>query len=251
MSVSKPAVSVVMPLYNAVRYVGQAVASVEAQTMTDWELLVVDDGSTDGSDLIVEEANRKDARIILVRQGANRGAACARNVATEQARGRYIAFLDADDLWDPVKLERQVDFAATEGHGFTHTWYRRIDSDGVLLNQVMRAPNRLSYRTSLRANRIGCLTAMYDAERLGKVYAPDLRKRNDYALWLALLKRVEYAHCLPEVLASYRVSPGSLSRGKLSLVWHHYRLFREVEGLSRPTSAFYVAANVASKLTRR
>ena len=247
---NSPLVSVVMPLFEAASYVGDAVASVQAQTMSEWELIVVDDASTDGGPAIVDVIAARDSRVRLVRQPRNRGAAVARNAATERAGGRYIAFLDADDLWDPEKLERQVDFAAKGDHAFTHTWYRRIARDGAALGTVMRAPPRLSYRASLRANRIGCLTAMYDAERLGKVYAPDIPKRNDYVLWLQLLKRVEYAHCLPEVLAAYRISPGSISRNKLGLARHHYRLFRDIERLSPPSSAFHVVCNVAAKLVR-
>ena len=245
-----PLVSVVMPLYNAAAHVGQAIASVEVQTMTAWELVVVDDGSTDDGARIVEEIGARDRRIHLIRQERNAGAAVARNIATERARGRYIAFLDADDLWDPTKLERQIEFAEGGGHASTHTWYRRVEPDGTPTGTVRRAPPRLSYRACLRANRIGCLTAMYDAERLGKVYIPAIRKRNDYALWLSLLKRVEHAHCLPTVLASYRAHSGTLSEGKVGLVAHHWRLFRETERLSLAESAFYVAANVAAKLVR-
>ena len=218
--------------------------------MSDWELIVVDDASTDGGPAIVDVIAARDSRVRLVRQPRNRGAAVARNAATGRAGGRYIAFLDADDLWDPEKLERQVGFAAKGDHAFAsylvspHRAGRRRPRhrDAGAASAVLRA--------SLRANRIGCLTAMYDAERLGKVYAPDIPKRNDYVLWLQLLKRVEYAHCLPEVLAAYRISPGSSRRNKLGLARHHYRLFRDIERLSPPSSAFHVVCNVAAKLVR-
>lgn len=247
----KPLVSIVMPLYDAAPHVAEAVASVAAQSMTDWELLVVDDASTDGGAEVVERLAAGDERISLVRHPANRGAAAARNTATHRARGRWIAFLDADDIWDPPKLARLLAFAERGGFGFVHHWYRRMKADGTPRPDVVKAPESLRYRDLLRANRIGCLTAMYDAGRIGKVYAPDIAARNDYATWLTVLRRVEAAHCLPEVLASYRLSPGSLSRRKLGLVTHHYHLFREVERLSVPAAAFYVSCNILSKLARR
>jgi glycosyltransferase involved in cell wall biosynthesis len=245
-----PLVSIVMPLYNAAPHVAQAVASVTAQTLPDWELLVVDDGSTDGGDTEVARRAAADDRIVPLRHPRNLGAAAARNTATGQARGRWIAFLDADDAWDPEKLARTVAFAEASGHAFVHHWYRRIEADGTPRPGEVTAPPVLTYADLLRANRIGCLTAMYDADRIGKVYAPDIAARNDYATWLGVLRRTGTAHCLPEVLASYRLSPGSISRNKLGLIAHHYHLFRNVEGLSLPASAFYVSCNILSKLAR-
>ena len=245
-----PRVSIVMPLYNAAPHVAEAVASVAAQTMPDWELLVVDDASTDSGADVVARLAAGDGRITLTRHARNRGAAAARNTATDVARGRWIAFLDADDLWEVKKLERLMAFAEEGDHAFVHHWYRQVEADGTHRPGVVTAPATLTYADLLRANRIGCLTAMYDAARIGKVRAPDIAARNDYATWLSVLRRTEAAHCLPEVLASYRLSPGSLSRRKLGLIAHHYHLFRNVEGLSAAASAYYVSCNVVAKLAR-
>lgn len=250
MEMRTPLVSIVMPLYNAAPYVGEAVASVVAQTMPDWELLVVDDGSSDGSAAAAEHIARGDDRISLIRHPTNLGAAAARNAATGRARARWIAFLDADDTWEIEKLARLVNFAEAGAFPFVHHWYHRMEEDGTPRPGVVKAPPTLTYSDLLRANRIGCLTAMYDAGRIGKVYAPDIAARNDYATWLTVLRRAGTAHCLPAALASYRLSSGSLSRRKLGLLTHHYHLFRNVEGLSVPASAFYVSCNVISKLGR-
>ena len=246
----QPLVSIVMPMFNMVDHVGQAVLSVVAQTVADWELIVVDDASTDGSAEVVASLAAQDPRIVVVKQPVNGGAAAARNIATERARGRYIAFLDADDLWESEKLEHQIRFARAHDYAFTHSWYRRITADGTPYGAVVTAPERQSYRDILRTNRIGCLTVMYDTSQVGKVYAPDIPKRNDYAMWLTLLKRVECAHCLPMVLASYRRSPGGLSSNKIGLIAPLYRLFRRIENLSCPASAFFTASHVASKFRR-
>ena len=247
---SAPLISIVMPLYNAGPFVGEAVASVNSQTFSDWELIVVDDASHDASADIMAGLAAEESRIRLLRQPRNLGAAAARNAATAQAQGRWIAFLDADDLWEPEKLARLLRFAETNGHAFVHHWYRRMAADGTPRGGTVTAPPRMTYADLLRTNRVGCLTAMYDTSRAGKFYAPNIARRNDYATWLSLLRRVGEVHCLPEALAWYRLSPGSLSRRKLGLLPDHYRLFRQIEGLSMPTSAFYVCCNVVGKLAR-
>ena len=218
--------------------------------MPDWELLLVDDDSTDGSREIARALSADDPRIRVLTRTANGGAAAARNDAIRAARGRLIAFLDADDRWYPEKLARQTAFMADGGHALVFSAYRRVDADGRPLG-VVRPPLRVSRHELLRGNVIGCLTAVYDTAIFGKAEMPDVRCRQDYGLWLALLRQVPYAHALPEVLADYRVAPASLSGGKLGAARATWRLYRDVEGLGRARAAFYLGHNLARAALKR
>lgn len=242
-------VSVIMPLYNAVPYLGEAVQSVQAQTLSDWELLIVDDASSDGSADLAADAARHDPRIRLLRHAQHAGAAVARNTAITAACGRYIAFLDSDDRWLPQKLARQTAFMQATASAFTCSSYATITADGRFTGRIRTAPARITYRELLRSNRIGCLTVIYDAQQLGKVFMPLLSHRQDYALWLQLLKRLPAADCLPDVLAHYRVRQQSLSRSKVLLLAHNWQLFRRAEGFGRVQSAYYLGWNIWRKLT--
>ena len=229
---ASPAVSVITPVWNARATLAEAVGSVLAQTMPDWELLLVDDGSTDGSRDLAERVAARDGRVRVLGDGVNRGPAAARNAGIRAARGRRLAFLDADDRWRPEKLEAQLRFMEETGHAFVFSSYRRMDADGRPRG-VVRAAARLTHADLLRSNDIGCLTAIYDSHALGKVEMPDIRRRQDYGLWLKLLRGVPAAYGMPEVLADYRVGAGSLSSNKLVAAGATWRLYRDVEGLSR------------------
>jgi teichuronic acid biosynthesis glycosyltransferase TuaG len=246
-----PAVSVVTPVWNALATLGATVASVQAQSFCDWEMLLVDDGSTDASLALAEELAAADPRIRVLRHEKNQGAAAARNRGIRAAAGRYIAFLDADDLWRPEKLDAQLAFMRAGGHPLSFTAYRRIAADGTPLG-VVRVPARVSRGGLLKGNVIGCLTAVYDTEVFGKVEMPPLARRQDYGLWLELLRRVPHAHGLSQVLADYRVRPGSLSANKLVAARATWAVLREAEGLSRLAAgrAFfsYAARGVARRL---
>jgi teichuronic acid biosynthesis glycosyltransferase TuaG len=248
--VTAPLVSVVTPVWNGEATLGQAIASVRAQSFAGWEMLIVDDGSTDGSLALGRRLAAEDGRIRVLGQGANRGAAAARNRGIRAARGRFIAFLDADDLWYPGKLAAQLAFMERGGHGLVFSAYRRIDAAGRPLGTV-RPPARVDYGALLKGNVIGCLTAVYDAGLLGRLEMPPLRRRQDFGLWLEILSRVPYAHALPEVLADYRVRPGSLSADKLGAVRATWTLYREWERMSRPAAGWYLAHNLARGLAKR
>lgn len=245
-----PLVSIVTPVWNAAATLRDTVASVRAQTLADWELILVDDASTDGSRDLARALAAGEPRIRLIERAANGGAAAARNDAIRAARGRLIAFLDADDRWYPEKLARQAAFMAAGGHAFVYSGYRRVAADGRPLGTV-RPPERVDRRRLLRGNVIGCLTAVYDSAALGRIEMPPLRRRQDYGLWLRLLAAVPFAHGLPEPLADYRVSPASLSGGKLGAAQATWRLYREVEGLGRPAAAWYLAQNLARAALKR
>ena len=243
-----PSVSVVMPVYNTRRFLRESARSVLTQTKADLELILVDNNSTDGSDEIIEELGASDDRVVCL-SCEKPGAAPARNMAIKHARGRYIAFLDSDDLWLPEKLERQIAFMEKNSYVFTHTYYEKISMDGEKRIKVVERPAKLSYEDLLRSNQIGCLTAVYDSDALGKKPMPDIKARQDYGLWLDILKNQHAAYCVPEVLAKYRVNmSGSLSSNKYANVRHNWELFRNVEGMSVIRTAYYVGWNIFRKL---
>ncbi|TPE48390.1 glycosyltransferase family 2 protein [Amaricoccus solimangrovi] len=234
----RPLVSIVTPVWNAAATLPRTLASVRAQGLADWEHLLIDDGSTDGSAALIAAAAAADPRVRPLATGWNGGAGVARNTGLRAARGRYIAFLDADDRWRPEKLARQIGFMERGGHAFAFTAYAREDASGRPLG-IVAAPSRVTRAALLRRNVIGCLTAVYDAEALGRVEMPAIRRRQDYALWLRLLERVEAAHGLPEVLADYRVAAASLSGNKLVAARDTWALYRGELGLSAPRAAWY------------
>ncbi len=231
-------VSIIMPLHNSARFLDETVRSVQAQTFTGWELIAVDDCSTDDSAARMQGYAERDERIRLIRLTANRGAAVARNTAIEAARGRYIAFLDSDDLWLPAKLQVQLEFMQRSGAAFSYTGYEKIDEAGRPLGEVC-VPARVAYRDLLKTCVIGCLTAVYDTAQLGRISMPEIRKRQDFGLWLRLLKKVDHAHGLQVPLARYRVRSDSISANKLSAAHYTWKLYREVEQLGLPASFYY------------
>ena len=244
----RPAVSVVTPVWNAEATLAATVASVQAQSRADWEMWLIDDGSTDGSRALAERLAALDPRLNVLGWAKNRGAAAARNAGIRAARAPRIAFLDADDLWRPSKLARQLAFMDAHGHAFTFSAYARIDAQGRPLG-VVPAPARVTRAQALRGNPIGCLTAVYDAGVLGKVEMPDLPRRQDYALWLRLLARMP-AYGLPQVLADYRLRPDSLSADKRVAARATWTVLR-AEGLSRPRAGYYFLHYAARALRRR
>ena len=233
-------VSIITPSYNCADYIGETIESVQAQSYTDWEMIIVDDCSTDDSREIVRQYADKDSRIKLHVLAQNSGAAVARTAAMQAAVGKFMAFLDSDDLWYPDKLEKQLAFMHENHHAFTSTSYSQIDFSGKDLNRIVKTPKRVSYDRLLLDCPVGNSTVMYDVEKMGKFEVPDIRKRNDDALWLKMLKREKYIWGMPDVLMKYRVRPGSISSNKLSLVKYHWALYRDIEHLSLVRSAFHV-----------
>ncbi|MFF9310890.1 glycosyltransferase family 2 protein [Streptomyces sp. NPDC014748] len=240
-----PLVSVVMPVHNSAATIGPSVRSVLAQTHTDLELLITDDGSSDNSMDLLKEMARQDERVLPEAAAQRGGAAKARNLAIARARGDYIAFLDSDDMWLPTKLEKQLDFAAAAGTPLTFTSYYKIDAlyageaaDFVPNGRVVWAPECVDYNAMLVHDHIGALTAMYDRRVIGSRLMPDMPKRQDYALWLAIMRDGTPARALREPLALYRAQrAGSLSSNKLSLIPYNWNLYRGHEQLSLVRSA--------------
>lgn len=238
---ARPLVSVIMPTYNCGEYIAQTVESVLAQSLGDWELQIVDDCSTDNTYEVLLPYLERDARIRYTLLEEKGGAQMARTRAIAQARGKYIAFLDSDDLWEKGKLEKQVAFMEADGKAFSATAYDQIDENGEKRGIALYPPKRTDYKKMLRcSNPIGNSTVMYDQDRLGKYAVPNIQKRNDFALWLQILKNCDCCYGMQEILTSYRTRPGSTSSNKLSLAQYHWQLYREIEGLPFWKSAWYL-----------
>ena len=245
-----PRVSVITPVHEAAATLAETVASVQAQTRTDWEMILVDDGSTDGSEALAVALAAADPRLRPAGWRENRGAAAARNAGIRAARGRYIAFLDADDLWRPEKLAVQIGYMEETGAPFTFAAVERIDTAGRVLGRSA-VPARVDHAGLLRGNVIPCQTAVYDRAHYGRVEMPPLWRRQDYGLWLALLRAGGEAHGIDRVLASWRMRPGSLSANKLKAAAGTWQVYREAEGLGRGRAAWYLAQNLGRATLRR
>lgn len=234
----QPLISIITPLYNAQNYITQTIASVQAQTYENWEQIIVDDLSTDDSLSIVKEMAAKDTRIRVITLTRNCGAAEARNKATELANGDYIAFLDADDCWHPEKLEKQITFMKAHDCDVSYTSYLQIDETGKPLGKRIKALPKLTYSKQHLNNYIGNLTGIYKAARIGKISAPSIRKRQDWAVWLEAIKKSQKpALGIQEDLAYYRVHAGSISSNKMNLVKYNFQFYRTYLGYSWIKSA--------------
>lgn len=247
MSINNNLVSIITACYNSEKHISDTIISVLNQTYQNWELLLVDDCSTDSTMSIINNFEKLDARIKGFKLSKNSGAAVTRNKAIKEANGRFIAFLDSDDIWLPHKLEHQIEFMLVNTYNFTHTAYEFIDKFGNISAKTIRPAAVLSYNDMLYSNKIGCLTAIYDQSQLGKIYMPLLRKRQDYGLWLKILKAGEKAYGLPEVLSQYRKTEGSISSNKINLIRWNWKLLREVERMSLMKSTYYLICNIVLK----
>lgn len=232
-----PLVSIIMPSWNVEGFIGETIASVREQTLGDWELLIADDCSTDQTPALIEELSAADRRIKLIRQAKNGGPALARQAAIHHASGRFLAFLDSDDLWLPTKLEKQISFAQERRAALSYTGFRRINEDGTETGRLIEVPGQLNYEQLLKNTSIATLTAIIDRDVSGPVAMKD-EPYDDFCLWLSVLGSGHLAHGLNEDLARYRVRSSSVSSRRLrsaGWVWH---IYRNVEHLSFPKSAW-------------
>jgi len=248
---SKDLVSIITACYNSENYISETINSVLNQTYQNWELLIVDDCSTDSTRSLIKKFQNTEKRIKLFQLNENSGAAVARNKAIKEAKGTFIAFLDSDDSWLPKKLERQLEFMISNNYNLTHTAYELIDHQGNSIKKTIVPAKILGYKDMLYSNKIGCLTAIYNQSKIGKKYMPLLRKRQDYALWLKILKTGEKAYGLAEVLSHYRNTESSISNNKLNLIKWNWKLLREVENLSFIKSVYYLSCNIIFKFLKR
>lgn len=236
-------VSIVTPSYNTGRFIQATIESVLSQTYTDWELIIVDDCSTDHTDEIVKPY-LVDKRIRYIKNETNSGAAVSRNRALREAKGKWIAFLDSDDLWEPTKLEKQLAFMEENGYHFSYTNYIEIDEDSQPNGRIVTGPKKITKCGMYNYCWMGCLTVMYDATVVGLIQIEDIKKNNDYAMWLKVCRKAN-CYLLNEQLARYRKRSGSISNhGYARLIKWHYKLFREAEKMTHLYSLFNTGRNL-------
>ncbi|MFC0091175.1 glycosyltransferase family 2 protein [Allobacillus sp. GCM10007491] len=236
---NNPTVSVITPAFNAEKTIRGTIDSVLAQTYQDYEIIVVDDYSTDRTVEIVEKYVTKDSRVRLIQLEENSGAAVARNTAMKAAKGRYIAFLDSDDQWFPTKLEKQLAFMQEKDIAFSFTKYVRMDDEEKLTGNISKAPKSVGYHDLMKHCVIGCLTVMIDRKKVGNQEMENIRRRQDYAYWLTLTKQGFKAYGFPEVLAKYRMGQNTVSSNKLKAAKGQWYVYRQIEHQNLLKSSYY------------
>lgn len=228
-----PKVSIITPVFNSEKFIVKTIESVLSQTYEQWEMILVDDASSDASVEIIEQFQINNPQIKLFQLKHNEGTAVARNKATELATGDYIAFLDADDLWEPNKLEQQIKTMLSQNLDVCFSSYELINEAGQSLNKVVQALPVLSYEKLLKSNYIGNLTGIYNVKTLGKIFVPNLKKRQDWLLWLIALQRSNKpAMSINNVLAKYRIRDNSISSNKFNLIKYNYWVYKKGLGFS-------------------
>lgn len=237
-------VSIITPVYNGEKFIAETIRSVRNQTYQHWEMIVVDDGSSDNTRQIVLSFQKEDERIRYISNDVNKGSACSRNIALRNAKGRWIAFLDSDDIWHPEKLERQVEFMLKNDCRFSYTNYCEIDENSEETGVLMTGPEAINKNKMLAYCWPGCLTVMYDAEYVGLMQTDDIMINEEYALWIKIARKTE-CRLLDENLAKYRRRYGSLSRQSYcTLIKWHYLMFRRAEGKDVFSSLFLTLGNL-------
>lgn len=240
----KGLVSIIMPLYNTAEYTDESIKSVINQTYQNWELIIADDCSTDGSGKCAEKF-LADKRIKYFKNEFNEGAAVTRNRALRRAKGRWVAFLDSDDLWKSDKLEKQINFMIKHKFHFSYTKFKEINEKGEELGLEISGPSKITCSGMHNYCWMGCLTVMYEAKAIGLIQIADIKINNDYAMWLKVCKKAN-CYLLDEVLAMYRRGRrGSIcSRGYLASIKCHYELYRKSENKTRFVSAISTLRNL-------
>lgn len=233
-------VSIITPTYNCGSFIAETIKSVLNQTYPNWEMIIVDDCSKDNTSEIVASFVNADKRIQYHCLPTNSGAAIARTTAMNLAVGEYMAFLDSDDIWMPEKLEKQISFMTSHDYAFSCTAYEQVDEAGLSLKRIIKSPNKINYNRLLLDCPVGNSTVMYNVRTMGKFEVPNIRKRNDDALWLKMLKKEQFIWSMPDVLMRYRIRNNSISSNKFELIKYHWILYREIESLSLIRSIFHI-----------
>ena len=232
MLIKQDLVSIITPSYNSENFISETINSILNQTYKNWELLITDDCSTDTTLDIIKSYQNIDNRIKLFNLVSNEGAGVARNNSIQYAKGRYIAFCDSDDQWKPDKLEKQVHFIEQNNLVFTYSSYDVIDESGNFIKSI-KAPKKITLKKILSNNYIGCLTAIYDSEAIGKQYMPVIRKRQDWVLWINILKVIKNTKGLDDSLAIYRDRKNSISSNKIQMIKYNWKVYYEVLGFNK------------------
>ena len=240
-------VSIITPNFNSEKYIASTIDSIIKQSYINWELIIVDDCSTDNSLEVINQFLVKDTRIKLIKLPNNSGAAVARNKGIEIAKGEYISFLDSDDTWLKNKLNSQIEFITKNDYEFIFSSYYSI-KEGEESKTLIKAKELVCYNDLLKNNYIGCLTAMYSVNKLGKVFFPLINKRQDWALWLKITKKGYLAHGLIEPLAIYNDRSNSISSNKLNLLKYNWNVYRNIEKFNIIKAFYYMVQLVIIKI---
>lgn len=247
-------VSIITPSYNSSKFIAETIEGVLKQTYHNWELLITDDCSTDNSVEIINKYVQQDSRIKLLNLDVNSGAGVCRNNSIKAAKGRYIAFCDSDDVWMPQKLEKQLALMEKMDCAFSYSSYMQIDEEGNEIGIVIC--NKRKTFSSMKRDCIGCLTAIYDTQKVGKMYMSSLRKRQDWGLWLEIIAKCKVAYGVKEPLAYYRLRKGSISNKKLSLIKYNINVYRTILKYSSLKSYFlflfmYMPSYIGKKIKNK
>jgi len=231
-------ISIITPSYNSEQFIAKTIDSVINQSHQNWEMIIIDDLSTDNSCEIIENYKATDPRIKLIKSKINQGPAYSRNSGIELAKGRYIAFLDSDDLWKPEKLKHQLEAFKETGTAISFSAYEWINENGNPLNKTIFVKKNINYSDMLNYNHIGCLTAIYDTHQTGKVYFKKIG-HEDYIMWLSIIKLGHSATGINNVLAQYRIRTGSVSSNKLKMTKYQWHIYRKIENLGLIKSMYH------------
>lgn len=248
---NEPLVSIITPVYNSEKFLSETIECIQNQTYKNWQLLLIDDCSKDNSSEIIKRYSENDSRIKYIKLENNSGAAVSRNKGLSIAEGRFVAFADSDDLWDSKKLEKQVGYMLKENVGFTFTSYRYMKEDGTKTNKIARAPEKIDYEGLLRNTIIGCSTVVIDRDILGNFKMPLVRRGQDTATWLQLLKTEKYAYGIYDDLVYYRLVGNSISSNKFKALRRTWNTYRNIEKLSLPKSIYVFCFYVFNAIKKR
>ena len=244
-------VSIITPSFNSEKFISSCVESVILQTYSNWEMIIIDDFSTDNSKDKISKLCEGDLRIKKIFLDVNVGSAEARNIGIRRAKGKYIAFLDSDDLWDSSKLEKQIAFMNDNKVAFSFTSYRSIYEDSNKVINIFNAPKKISYDQYLKNTIIGCLTVVIDRQITGEFEMPNIRSSHDMALWLIIMKRGFSAYGLNDNLARYRIVSSSNTSNKLKAAYDVWKVYRKIEGLSFLYSCYCFIHYITNALKKR
>lgn len=248
---NQPLISVIMPCYNMKAFVADSIRSVIGQSYPNWELLITDDASTDGTVDILKTFGEKDQRIHIEAKERNSGIADTRNQCIKRAQGQFLAFLDADDLWHPDKLERQLRFMTDKNIGFSYSTYDWIDEDGKSMDKSINTIGDLNYTAYLRNTIIGCSTVMIDRSIIGEIVVPRFRTSEDTATWLDILRKGFKAYAIEEPLVSYRIRRKSASSNKLKASTDLWKVYRQNEKLPFFKAVYYFSSYAFNAIKKR
>lgn len=249
----KDLISIIVPVYNAEKFLKDTIKTEEEQTYTKWELIFVNDCSKDKSSEIIEKTIKENNKIKLINLKQNSGAAVARNTGIDNAKGQYIAFLDADDLWNKEKLEKQIKYMKEKECAFSFTGYEFANEDGIGNGKIVNVPNTISYKQALKNTTIWTSTVMFDVKKLGKelIQMPNVKRGQDTATWWKVLKKIDYAYGINEILSYYRRTNESLSANKIKALKRTWNLYRNVEHLNIFYSFYNFCWYIVNAIKRR